>query len=122
MDARDGKFIADIETGDHTTGEPTVGRPGTFAPSDSTARSESLVVRVTPSDKARLVWLADHLGVGQSDLARRALQGLFREHGLVEEGLDDQRSVVDALELQADALRQLATRIEAADGDLGLAR
>lgn len=68
--------FADDQIGDAQTA------PGRPALPEGDARSEQVVVRVTPADKARLVWLAEFLGEAQSDVARRALDSLFRQHGI----------------------------------------
>ena len=72
------KGFADDQIGDART------PPGRPQFPDGDARSEQVVVRVTPADKARLVWLADFTGEGLSDLARSALDDLFRKHGIKE--------------------------------------
>ncbi len=60
-------------------------RPGPGRPPlpDGETRSESIVVRITPGDKARLVALADATGQAQSDLVRSALHRLFATHDLL---------------------------------------
>lgn len=63
-------------------GEPRPG-PGRPPLPDGETRSESIVVRVTPGDKARLVALADATGQAQSDLVRSALHRLFATHDLL---------------------------------------
>jgi len=68
--------FSDDQIGDAQT---AAGRP---ALPEGDARSEQIVVRVTPADKARLVWLAEFLGEAQSDIARRGLDTLFRQHGI----------------------------------------
>lgn len=68
--------FADDQIGDART------EPGRPALPEGDARSEQLVVRITPADKARLVWLAELLGEAQSDVARRALDRLFWENGI----------------------------------------
>ena len=68
--------------------------PGRPSLPEGDARSEQVVVRVTPADKARIVWLSDLTGEAQSDLARRALDDLFRKHGIKEAADPDDRLMV----------------------------
>ena len=91
-------------------GEPRPG-PGRPPLPDDEARSESIVVRVTPGDKARLVALADATGQAQSDLVRSALHRLFVAHDL----LDDEGSAEagdHALSSIASTLWNLESRLD----------
>lgn len=74
---------ADVGFSDEQIGEARTS-PGRPPLPEGDTRSEQVVVRVTPADKARLVWLSDFTGEQQSDLARRALDDLFRKHGIKE--------------------------------------
>lgn len=76
-------LAAEAEHGftDEQIGDPKA-QPGRPALPEGDARSEQVVVRVTPADKARLVWLSNLLGEAQSDVARRALDRLFGQHGI----------------------------------------
>lgn len=93
-------------TDDQIGDPPTPGRPPL---PEGDARSEQMVVRVTPADKARLVWLADAMGEAQSDVARRALDDLFRKHGVKEDTEDgDQGSdAADGTDKQAHLIQDL---------------
>lgn len=79
-------------------------RPG---PGHSRGRSETVIARISPVDKARLVHLMDDEGKNQSDLVREALLLLFRTRGLLEGSSgDDVVDVVPELVRQVEELRE----------------
>ncbi len=91
-------------------GEPRIG-PGRPSLPDGETRSESIVVRVTPGNKARLVALADATGQAQSDLVRTALHRLFAAHDLLDDNgrAEQERHAVPSV---ASTLWSLESRLD----------